>query len=68
MGKPENTYWPTGGAPSGTYKVKVAYYTGCDDSGPVSWTVRVIAKGQVSTYSGTLSTPGDDADVATFTI
>ena len=68
MGKPENIYWPTGGAPSGTYKVKVAYYTGCDDSGPVSWTVRVIAKGQVSTYSGTLSTPGDDADVATFTI
>jgi len=68
MGKPENIFWPTGGAPSGTYKVKVRYYTSCSDSGPVQYTVRVVAKGQVSTYSGTLSTSGDEDEVTTFSI
>lgn len=68
MGKPENVFWPTGGAPSGTYKVVVRYYTSCDDSGSVPYTVRVVAKGQVSTYSGTLSTSGEEDEVATFSI
>jgi hypothetical protein len=68
MGKPENVFWPTGGAPSGTYKVKVRYYTPCSDSGSVAYTVRVVAKGQVSTYSGTLSTSGDENEVTTFSI
>jgi len=68
MGRPENVYWPTGGAPSGQYKVQVRYFTSCDDSGPVSYTVRVVTKGEVKTYSGTLESSGQTDDVVTFTV
>lgn len=68
MGRPENIYWPAGGAPRGQYKVTVVYYNSCANSGPTPWTVRVISKGQASTYSGTIGTSGDEQDVTTFTV
>lgn len=67
-GRPENIYWPSGGAPSGTYTVKVDYYEGCESGGSVTYTVRTVIQGQVSTYEGVISY-GDAPDVVTtFTI
>jgi len=68
MGRPENIFWPENGAPSGTYKVWVNYYSDCSDVGPVAWTVRTVVKGEAKTYSGTINAEGDDQDVTTFTI
>jgi hypothetical protein len=68
MGQPENIYWPSGQAPSGTYKISVVYYGDCGGAGPVAWTVRAIVMGQVYTYTGTLNAPGDQQEVATFTV
>ncbi|VVB68258.1 Periplasmic copper-binding protein (NosD) [uncultured archaeon] len=66
MGKPENIYWPEGGAPDGTYKVRVNYYGDCSDAGPVRWTVRVVVGSVAKTYTGTLESGGDTQDVTTF--
>lgn len=68
MGRPENIFWPENGAPSGTYKVWVNYYSDCNDVGPVAWTVRTLVKGQTKTYSGTINEEGDDQDVTTFRV
>lgn len=68
LGRPENIYWPSGGAPSGTYTVKVDYYGGCDSSAAVTYKVRTVVQGVVNTYEGTISY-GDPPDiVTTFTI
>ncbi|MEE4193610.1 MAG: FHA domain-containing protein [Anaerolineae bacterium] len=68
LGRPENIYWPSGSAPSGTYTVQVDYYGGCESSGTVSYTVRTVIQGQVNTYEGTISY-GDPPDtVTTFTV
>lgn len=68
MGRAENIFWPENGAPSGTYRVWVNYYSDCSDVGPVAWTVRTVVKGQAKTYSGTINEVGDDQDVTTFTV
>ena len=54
VGRPENIFWPEGGAPSGKYTILVNYYGSCADSGSVSYTVRVTIKGQVQTYTGSI--------------
>jgi hypothetical protein len=70
MGKPENIYWPKGGAPHGTYRVSVTYYGDCSPSGssavPVDWTVTTKVNGNVNTYKGTLYNVGDTEEVTTF--
>jgi hypothetical protein len=71
MGKPENIYWPVGGAPVGLYVVKVNYYADCSSSvttGPVGWTITTKVKGKVSTFSGTLSSVGVTMTVTTFNV
>ena len=68
LGRPENIYWPSGDAPSGTYTVYVDYYGGCDSSDSVSYTARTVIQGAVTSYEGNISY-GDSADmVTTFTI
>jgi hypothetical protein len=42
----ENIFWPTTGAPSGTYRVMVNEYSQCDD-GAANWTLTVRVNGQV---------------------
>jgi hypothetical protein len=66
IGRPENIYWPSDAAPSGTYTVKVNYYGECDEGGSVSYTVRIVVQGNVDTYSGTISS--GTQEVATFTV
>jgi hypothetical protein len=67
-GRPENVFWPTGGAPRGTYTVKVDWFSDCGTgSQSLSYDVRVINKGSVTTYPGTI---GIDQEVTatTFTV
>jgi hypothetical protein len=68
IGRPENIYWPQGGAPSGTYIVQVNYFGTCDIAHPVNWTVRVIVQGNVQTFTGTLNEEYETQDVTTFTV
>jgi hypothetical protein len=70
LGKPENIYWPSGKAPTGTYEVSVNYYADCSTSGtstgPVDWTVTTKVNGVERTYRGTLNNVGDTQEVTTF--
>lgn len=67
-GRPENVYWPQGGAPAGEYVVKVRYYGSCVSGDPsVAWTVRVVVGGTVQSYTGTLA-PYDEQTVTTFRV
>jgi hypothetical protein len=68
IGRPENIYWPEGGAPSGSYSVQVNYFDPCEAEHPVNWTVRVIIKGAVQTFTGTLTQDEEFQDVTTFTL
>ncbi|HOK58812.1 MAG TPA: NosD domain-containing protein [Methanothrix sp.] len=68
MGRPENIFWPTGGAPPGVYKVRVNYFADCGGVGAVRWTVRTVVGGSVKTYTGVLNTEGETQEVTTFEI
>lgn len=68
IGRPENVFWPSSGAPSGTYTIRVNYYDRCADSGSVAYTVRTVVQGQVQTYSGTISPDNSPQEVTTFTL
>lgn len=68
MGKPENIFWPTGGAPPGVYKVSVNYYSDCGGAGAVRWTVRTVVGGDVKTYTGVLNEEDETQEVTTFEI
>jgi hypothetical protein len=68
IGRPENIFWPEGGAPSGTYTVQVNYFGACESAHSVNWTVRVILMGNVQTYTGTLTEEYETQDVTTFTV
>jgi hypothetical protein len=70
----ENIFWPPGGAPAGTYQVKVQNFQQCS-AGPIDYTVRVAYDNVVNTYEGTFpdgtasETPSANnvRDVVTFT-
>lgn len=63
----ENIYWPTGGAPFGTYQVYVAYYQDCGHSGFNSYTVTILVDGQrFGPYEGVLSSPGEEHFITSF--
>lgn len=66
--RPENIFWPTGGTPTGSYKISVDYYGDCGSTGAVQWTVRTVIEGRVETYSGTLGAEGDNKQVTSFQI
>lgn len=68
LGQPENVFWPVGSAPSGSYQVSVHYYGSCVQDHTVPWTVRIVTSGQVQTYSGAVSSSGEQQTVTTFTI
>lgn len=69
--KPENIFWPTGRALAGQYKVRVHCFRDCG-TGRTSeaYTVRVINKGSVTTYSGTIPVNSNNAfqEVTVFTV
>lgn len=66
-GRPENIFWTD--APLGQYIVQVDLYSTCGSSvTSQGFTVRVVAGGNVKTYSGTVSTTHETIQVATFTV
>ncbi len=68
IGRPENIFWSSGAAPSGTYTVQVKYYSACETEKYVNWTVRTIVMGNVQTYTGTLTEVDQAQDVTSFTV
>jgi len=60
----ENIFWPTGGAPQGSYNVEVNLFTRCEPSSePISFSLRVLVQGTTRTFEGTVS---DAEPIATF--
>ncbi len=63
----ENVFWPTGGAPFGTYQVFVVLYQDCGYTGANAYTLTILADGQtLGPYTGLLSTVGQQSDVISF--
>jgi hypothetical protein len=55
----ENITWPIGGAPSGTYRVLVDYWSNCETAS-TDYTVTVNVKGRAAeTFTGTFTGEGD---------
>ena len=53
----ENIVWPTDGAPSGTYKVSLDYWSDCGEP-ETNWVVTVQSQGQApQIFSGTFTGP-----------
>ena len=64
----ENIFWPTGGAPSGTYRVYALLYHQCTGGTPVSYELRVTVGGRVVYDSpGTLTAQDQQSAPFTFT-
>jgi len=53
----ENIFWPTGGAPTGTYQAVVNLFTRCDaaGSGAIAFTLTVLLDGTPIAFDGTVS-------------
>ncbi len=63
----ENVFWPTGGAPAGTYEFWVDWYQTCSGPTPTNFTLTVFVNGAVAqTYSGSLN--GTDSQHYTYTL
>ncbi len=63
----ENVYWPTGGAPFGTYQVYVVYYQSCGYTGSNAYIVTVLVDGQtMGPYQGVLSNAGEQNFITSF--
>jgi hypothetical protein len=59
-GRPENGFWPS--PPAGAYKIQVDWYGDCSrGSTSTSYEVRVVNKGIVKTYTGTISSSNTGA-------
>jgi uncharacterized protein YfaP (DUF2135 family) len=66
-GRPENIFWST--APTGQYIVVVKWFSGCSSSlSSMPFTVRVVNKSNVTTYSGTVSSSTGSVEVTRFTV
>jgi hypothetical protein len=63
----ENIYWPTGGAPYGTYVVSVVDYGDCGTTGYTSYEVIVRLDGRVyNTYRGEIFGSGEEHFIVQF--
>ena len=58
----ENITWPVGMAPSGTYTVRVDYWSNCDVV-RTNYTVRINVGGSTQVFRGTFTGPGDQGGV-----
>jgi hypothetical protein len=52
----ENVFWPVNGAPRGTYKVYVNFYSKHDTVNQTAFTIRVLIRGRTSDFTGTIGT------------
>ncbi len=70
----ENVFWPTGGAPTGTYAVQLNYFSECEGGvGPQDYTVEIKVDGrELGPFRGTVQVAagglGEFVDVHTFTV
>lgn len=63
----ENVFWPTGGAPFGTYQVNVVYYQSCGYTGASAYNVSILVDGQTfGPYEGVLTSVGEEHFVMEF--
>lgn len=62
---PENIFWPSNGAPAGTYRVRVQHFSGAL---PTTFSVLVSTGGESRRYTGTLTRSVSAVDVVTFTL
>lgn len=64
----ENVFWPKGRGPVGDYRVLVKYYANYEDERrPVPFELAVKVNGEVVTFEGEVSQPGQVFEVTTFT-
>jgi len=64
----ENVYWPTGGAPNGTYQFWVNFYDTCSGSASKSFTLYVYVNGSVyQTLNGSITGVGNNSQTYTHT-
>ena len=64
----ENIYWPTGGAPQGTYNVYVTYYSKHENVPEVPYKVKVMYGSRTEEYNGVLKLQSEVDHVCTFTL
>ena len=66
----ENIYWPTNGAPKGTYKVGLIYHAKHEPNiNKTPYSIKVKYNGQVETYNGIISKENKRGKIiTTFTI
>ena len=66
-GRPENIFWTT--APTGLYVVAVKWFSSCSSGlASMPFTVRVVNKSKVTTYSGTITSAGGSVEAVRFTV
>jgi len=58
MSPVENIYWPFGGAPSGLYRISVAYYAPHSGIDATPFMVRTVVRGQTNFFRSTISYSG----------
>ena len=59
----ENVFWPVGGAPHGTYVVRVNFYALCPGGAAApAFTVRTVVDHALTTFDGTATTPDRPCD------
>ena len=64
----ENIYWPTGRAPSGTYKVYVVFYARKSGASTIPYKVAINYKGTIETYQGQVRTTKERVLVRQFQV
>jgi uncharacterized protein YfaP (DUF2135 family) len=63
----ENVFWPSGGAPNGSYKVQVNFYEQCSGQ-PLSTPVRVqVVSGGRTLYDQTVTLTAEEQTIDVFT-
>jgi hypothetical protein len=63
----ENIYWPLSAAPSGMYTIHVHHYRQCEEPSLTQYQVRLKLDGEISEFSGVLSSKMTPISVVTFT-
>jgi hypothetical protein len=64
----ENIFWPEGQAPAGTYTVRVTYFSTCEDPGPQSFNLQVLADGVLQIDETSRLADSSDTQEWTFTV
>ncbi len=64
----ENIYWPSGGAPNGTYSVNLVYYKKHTDINETPYTIIVKYGGKTEEFTGEIKMEHNHIPICTFTL